>query len=93
MDHTDFDKTKYGTPEVFGEIDRVQKDLLDMYWNHKMTYVDIAKQYNIPGVSINNLGNVFKYFNLDRRSFSESSKNAVVNGRLQISSNNELAQR
>lgn len=76
-----FDKAKLGTLEVEQEFNRIHDLLYDLYWNKKMSSSDIANYFNYDKKrSI--IQNTFKYLGIPTRNFKESTKIAILTGKI-----------
>lgn len=79
INRTDFNKDKFGTPNVFDEINRIKDKVEKLYIDDKKSCVEIGNIYN--NEYPNSFGNILKYLNIKRREFCESTKNAILTGR------------
>ena len=76
-----FDETKLGTSEVENEFNRIRNNLINLYWNQQLSFDDIAKQCGYKGHS-GNFSKFFNHLNIERRTFKETGKLIVVNGKI-----------
>ena len=77
--HFGFDPTAIGTSKVFDEFERIRNLIYDLYWNQKMSMIDIKAKFNYTS-----LGTVFKLFDsldIDKRNPSQSVKNSILMGK------------
>ena len=82
VEHLGFDPTKIGTSEVFKEFERVRGMIYDLYWTENLSCAEIGEKFNYSGNS--SITKVFEHLNIPRRSFEESTRNAIYKGRLDI---------
>ena len=77
-----FDKNKLGTIDVENEFNIIRQKLYDLYWNKKMSGLQIAEMYGYKN-GHNLTQKIFKYLNIPTRSEPEMfTQNAVLTGRL-----------
>ena len=76
-----FDKNKLGTVEVENEFNRIRNLLYDLYWNKKMSNSDI-KEYFKYDKKRSIIQNTFKYLGIPTRTIKQSTKNAILTGKL-----------
>lgn len=57
-----FDESKYGTPEVEEEFNRVRNLLYDLYWNKGLSSTDLAKKFNYQSTPTNITQKFFKKY-------------------------------
>lgn len=81
-----FDETKLGTEDVENEYNRIRNIIYKLYWEDGLSAEEIAKRYKFP--SKHSIAQtVFVFLNIPRRSFKESTKNAIKTGRMPILDN------
>lgn len=82
----DFNDKTIGTKNIFNEILNIKIKLFNLYWIENKSLLDIAKLFNYP--YCNNLSKIFEYFNLDKRSYIEATKNAYIQNKLGLNNIN-----
>lgn len=78
--HLGFDSTTIGTSKVFEEFSRVRNLVYDLYWNQNLPCAEIGKKFNYPGNST--ITKVLEYLEIPRRSFEDSTRNAISRGKI-----------
>lgn len=68
-----------GTVGIFEEFDRIRGIIYDLYWNQGMSGVDLASHFAVPYATI--ISQDFKVLDIPKRTFEESSKNALIQGK------------
>ena len=84
-----FDSSKIGTKEVFDEFYRIRDLLYNLYWNQGMSGQDLSDYFGIPYSTI--ICHDFEIFGIPRRSFEESSRNALIQGKHSIPDTNQIS--
>lgn len=88
LTHFGFNNATIGTQDVFNEYNNIKNILYKLYWIENKSFNDIAVIFNYkynPG----NLSKIFKYLNINRRTFSESNINAYLNGKVNSLTHNQ----
>lgn len=80
-----FDESKLGTNKVEQEFNRVRDKLCDLYWNQKLSSVQICKLFNYPNVG-NLTAKVFAYLNIPSKNSKEANCESYLYGRNKIHS-------
>lgn len=78
--HLGFDSTAIGTNKVFEEFSRVRNLIYDLYWNQNLSCAEIGEKFSYPGNS--SITKVFEHLEIPRKSFEESTRNAIHKGKL-----------
>ena len=74
------DPKKIGTLDIFEEFNRIRDNINDLYWKENKSMLDLGKMFEystgrFPSGVLDQLG-------IPRRSLSDSTKNAYMNGKL-----------
>ena len=78
-----FDKSKLGTDQVENEFNRVREEMIDLYWNQKLSSTDIAKIIGYPSNPTNITQKVFKaILDIPVRSVHDAVMENYFNGKL-----------
>lgn len=88
LTHFGFNNATIGTQDVFNEYNNIKNILYKLYWIENKSFNDIAVIFNYkqnPG----NLTKIFKYLNINRRTFSESNINAYLTGKVNSLTHNQ----
>lgn len=89
--HFNFDSSTIGTEKVKEEFYKLRNYLYDLYWNKKLSSIEICKitgYYNPTNLT----GKIFRYLEIPRRTFSETTMLAISEGRLDLSNINVSTQ-
>ena len=78
--HLGFDSTTIGTVKVFDEFERIRSLIYDLYWNQGQSCNELGKRFGYPGNST--ITKVFEHLDIPRRTFEESTRVAILKGRL-----------
>ena len=77
-----FDETKFGTPEVEEEFNRVRNMLYDLYWNQNLSSTEIARKFNYTSTPTNITQKFFKnYLHIPVKTVAYSVKENFLEGR------------
>jgi len=83
------DAGSIGTTKIFEEFERIKKIIYDLYWNQGFSGQDLADKFNVPYTAI--IYHDFEIFNIPRRSFEESSRNTLIQGKNFIPDTNQIS--
>jgi len=74
------DAGSIGTTKIFEEFERIKKIIYDLYWNQGFSGQDLADKFNVPYTAI--IYHDFEYLEIPRRSFEDSTRNAISRGKI-----------
>lgn len=80
-----FDVNSIGSKDVYQEYYRIQKQIFDLYHIEQLSMLDIQKIYEIK--SERTLELLFKFLNIETRSFSDAQVLVILNGKSEIPNN------
>ena len=76
-------KKLLGTNEFINEFIRFKEEMYDLYWNKGLSGIEIGELYNIKDKHFTDT--VLKTLNIPIRTFSETTANAYIHNRLNVS--------
>lgn len=76
------DSTKIGTFEIFNEYNKIKNILYDLYWIQGLSLLDLRDKFNIGTEHFPT--NILDFLGIERRTFSESSVNAIKLGKISL---------
>lgn len=91
VNHLGFNPIVLGTNKIFGEFERVREMIRNLYWDKKLSILELGKLFNykdgdifvMPVSVLNNL-------NIPRRNFSDAQSIALLENRKDIPGSNVL---
>lgn len=76
-------KSEYiGTTKIFDEFNRIKNMLYDLYWNQKISGLELSKRFKVPYSTI--IQQDFNVLGIPKRTFEESSRNAFIQGKCSL---------
>lgn len=91
INHLGFNPTVIGTNEIFGEFERVQEMIRNLYWDKKLSILELGKLFNYKEGDIFVMPiNVLDNLNIPRRNFSDAQSIALLENRKDLPGSSAL---